>query len=453
MPSRPNPGGLPLAVMSAEGYVPFPPFADWASLPVDTTVFDGYAAILDRLKASSDPATVERAIRTATRLAAIDTGAIEGLYEVDRGFTMTVAVEGAAWEAAIDAREPVVRRSFEDALAAYDYVLDIATGRTEISTKAIREIHAIICAGQDEYRVLTAVGWQEHPLPRGEYKSLPNNPTRTATGQRHCYAPPSDTPAEMDRLVAELRRPEFVAAHPILQAAYAHYSFVAIHPFTDGNGRVSRALASAYLYRRPGVPLVIFADQKDEYIDALEEADGGRAERFVRFIGDRLADIIGIVEVSREPATPPIRTSLASLRETLVGTRGLSGIERMTLAVRIEAAVVAEIEDQRESLSLPAGLEMTVDSWDVDGWDGLLQHMIQVRALGETVGRVIHTSYSEASLTGPRFALEAPGSAALLLELRDVYPVFGRVFSIKLRTWVERLLSELLAELDDQTRR
>jgi Fic family protein len=163
-----------LAVTSTEGYVPFPPFADWASLPLDTTVFDGYAAVLDRLKASSDPAALDHAVRTATRLAAIDTGAIEGLYEVDRGFTMTVAVEGAAWETAIDARASRSSAAFEDALAAYDYVVDIATGHTEITTKAIREIHEIICAGQDRYRVLTAVGWQEHPLPRGEYKTVPN---------------------------------------------------------------------------------------------------------------------------------------------------------------------------------------------------------------------------------------------------------------------------------------
>lgn len=75
------------------------------------------------------------------------------------------------------------------------------------------------------------------------------------------------------------------------EPAYAHCAFVAVHPFADGNGRVARALASAYLYRRPGVPLVIFADQKDEYLDALEETDSGNAQRFVHFVADRLADL------------------------------------------------------------------------------------------------------------------------------------------------------------------
>jgi Fic family protein len=46
----------------------------------------------------------------------------------------------------------------------------------------------------------------------------------------------------MERFVREISSPEFAAAHPIIQAAFAHYVLVAIHPFADGNGRVARAL-------------------------------------------------------------------------------------------------------------------------------------------------------------------------------------------------------------------
>jgi Fic family protein len=445
--------------MSTEGYAPFPPFTDWASLPIDTTVFDGYAAILDRLKASSDPQALDRAVRTATRLAAIDTGAIEGLYEVDRGFTMTVAVEGAAWEAAIDAREPVVRRSFEDALAAYDFVLDIATGRTEISTKAIREIHAIICAGQEQYRVLTAVGWQEHPLPRGEYKTRPNSPTNLATGRTHLYAPPSDTPAEMDRLVGELRSPGFLAAHPVLQAAYAHYAFVAIHPFADGNGRVSRALASAYLYRHPGVPLVIFADQKDGYIDALEETDRGRPQRFVRFVAERLADIVGIVEVAESrPAAPPVQTSLASLRDLMQERRGYLSTRDKTLAAdRIQGAAVAELEKQIGDLALPDGVEVGVMDWTNGGpaalgVGSLSDHLLSASADGVTVGRHLHTRFEDQRGGDTMFFLEADATE-LRIDLRDAQPILTRVLSIKLQAWADGILAGLLAELDRETRR
>jgi Fic family protein len=454
------------------GYAPFPVFAEWAALRVETEVFNRYAAVLDRLKETTEPARLERAVRTATRLAAIDTGAIEGLYDVDRGFTMTVAVEAAAWEAAIEAREPVVRRSFEDALRAYDFVLDLATTRTEISAKAIREIHATICASQEKYRVLTSVGWQEHPLPAGEYKSLPNNPTRTSTGRRHFYAPPSDTPAEMDRLVRQLRSPEFLDAHPILQASYAHYAFVRIHPFADGNGRVARALASVYLYRRPGVPLVIFADQKDEYIDTLEAADAGDGQPLARFVEDRVADIIGIIEVATaRPDVPPATASLASLRELYAGEPGLSRDDVNAIAARIVDAAAEELHQQLAAGGLPALVHVSVDRMGLGpyDWRSFRDAVRQLPGAYEFAGpysavatlQVLSGVAAQVRLapailsTGqnvPLFALVTTSGQALAVHLREVHPVLSGVFLAKLKAWVDAVASELLARFDQAAR-
>lgn len=278
------------------------------SLPVDRETFERLAAVLEELRARPDAGPLTRAVETATRAAAIDTGAIEGMYEVDRGFTLTVAVGTAAWEKVIAAREPIVRRSFEDALRAYDFVLDLATTRTEIGEKAIREIHQLICDGQETYRVVTSLGWQERPLPKGEYKDTPNNPTSRRTGEVHAYASPIDVPAEMHRLGDELRSDAFAAASPVLQSAYAHYAFVAVHPFADGNGRVARALASVFLYRRPGLPLVFTA-------------------------------------------------SLASLRETFLTKEGLPLDELDRLGRTIREAAKTEIKERLAALDLPPGVE------------------------------------------------------------------------------------------------
>ena len=337
-------------------YRPFPPFSEWAGVAVDEPTFEGYAAALNELRAGPGAEALTRAVEFATRAAAIDTGAIEGLYEVDRGFTFTVARGVAAWEKVIAAREPVVRRSFEDALQAYDFVLDLATTRTDVSEKAIREIHELICASQEKYRVVTSVGWQDRPLPKGEYKDTPNNPTSRLTGEIHAYAPPIDVPVEMRRLVDELRSPAFAAAHPMLQAAYAHYAFVMIHPFADGNGRVARALASVYLYRRPGVPLVIFADQKEAYLDGLEEADEGRPHYFVRFVQDRVIDVIGLVQVSAESEGDPGTAGLASLREALASAESKSDRELDAMARRLLAAASQELSEQAAALELPPGI-------------------------------------------------------------------------------------------------
>src|SRR5262245_30523177 len=138
----------------------------------------------------------------------------------------------------------------------------------------IRRLHEEICAPQDNYTVQTELGKQERQLSKGEYKREPNH-VLTVDGQWFAYAPPSDTPAEMERFVAELNSQAFLTAAPPVQAAYAHYAFIRIHPFMDGNGRVARALATLYLTRCYGVPLLILLDQKSLYLAALRAADAG----------------------------------------------------------------------------------------------------------------------------------------------------------------------------------
>jgi Fic family protein len=276
-------------------YRPFPSFAAWAELEINDAVYDPYADLLASARAGAAPTAMTAAVDRATRFAAIDTGAIEGLYEVDRGFTRTVATEAAAWAALATTRGDQVKNAIYDALDAYELVLDLATRSERLTEVSIRGLHEVICRSQETYAVYTAAGRQEHPLPRGEYKRFPNNPTNLRSGEIHDYAPPVDTPAEMHRLVRELSSPGFEAAHPVLQAAYAHYAFVCVHPFADGNGRVARALASAYLYRSPGVPLLIFADQKDPYIDVLEVVDAGDPRGFVHFMLQRVLDVIDLI--------------------------------------------------------------------------------------------------------------------------------------------------------------
>lgn len=78
---------------------------------------------------------------------------------------------------------------------------------------------------------------------------------------------------------------------PILaQAAIAHAQFESIHPFTDGNGRIGRALISAILRRRGltgrvTVPVasVMLADT-GRYFDRLTDYRAGDADGFVEYV-------------------------------------------------------------------------------------------------------------------------------------------------------------------------
>ena len=76
---------------------------------------------------------------------------------------------------------------------------------------------------------------------------MPNH-VKTPTGEIHYYATPEETPAKMEELMNWLRgHQEKHDLHPIIVAAIFHHRFVSIHPFDDGNGRMSRLLMNLLL--------------------------------------------------------------------------------------------------------------------------------------------------------------------------------------------------------------
>ncbi|WP_159433623.1 Fic family protein [Agrococcus sp. Marseille-P2731] len=326
-------------------YTPFPSFGTWLERNFESTVVDRYAVQHEALKSEVTAEQAAEAARIATTWAAVNTGAIEGLYQVDRGFTYSVAVSSVAWQEIKLQKGESVAEHIADAVRAYDYVLDAATGAHPVTQLWFRELHEIVTASQDAYTVITGVGPQEQALPKGKYKEHPNNPLRLEDGVIHSYAPPGDTPPEMARLVEELTGEKFRRAHPVLQAAYAHYAFVCIHPFADGNGRVARAVASLYLYRSYSLPLVIFADQKADYIDALEAADEGQPELFVRFISERVIDTVGMVrDQTLTAAVPDVEQQIEALRPLLLGEAGLPHQEIDSITLRLIEVFRAALE-------------------------------------------------------------------------------------------------------------
>ena len=345
-------------------------------------LWNRFAASLEERRKAATPEALKASIDVAIRAAALDTGAIEGLYTVDRGFTMTVAVQGLAWEQMIEERGADVRQLFEAQLAAYELVLDAATHKLPITEAWIRALHETLCAPQKTYRVLTSGGWQEHELPKGRYKSQPNH-VRLKDGTFHAYAPVAQVSTEMHRLVEQLRSPEFEAAHPVLQASWVHYAFVAIHPFADGNGRVARALASVYFYRTPSIPFLVFANQKPAYLDALHEADLGHLRPLLVFFRDRGIDTIQLVSEN-------LRTGEAVAKE-----------------LRLLASRLADyLQERCPSRSFKVNVEILSSSSPF------------------------------------QFRVEAPrGDDQLDIRLEDVHPELSEILKLRLDSWIQRQLA------------
>lgn len=156
-----------------------------------------------------------------------------------------------------------------------------------LTEKDIRELNQIILVKSFWKDAITPDG---HPTRRqimvGSYKTQPNS-VRLPNGELFEYTAPQEVPIKMQELM-EWYRDEQTALHPVTLAAMFHYKFVCIHPFDDGNGRVSRLLMNYVLLAHKLPPVVIKSSDKQNYLHALHLADTGQYEAFIRYIAQQV---------------------------------------------------------------------------------------------------------------------------------------------------------------------
>lgn len=95
----------------------------------------------------------------------------------------------------------------------------------------------------------------------------------------HYEAPPSDrVPGEMDKFLEWASQ---TCEDPVVCAAVAHLWFVTIHPFDDGNGRISRTIADYFLSKTDGAGGRFYSmsaeilREKKSYYEVLESSQKG----------------------------------------------------------------------------------------------------------------------------------------------------------------------------------
>jgi len=202
---------------------------------------------------------------------------------------------------------------------------------------------------------------------RGRYKTVPNhleafNAEGRSLGVVFETASPFDTPRRMEELVrwtAEALESE--EHHPLLVIAVFVVRFLAIHPFQDGNGRLSRAVTTLLLLRS-GYGYVPFSslervveENKDHYyrtlrraqatLDRSEEGLGEWISYFLRCLVRQKNSLAKKVELEQKlTSIPPLAAELLDIvrrrdRLTIRDAVTATGANRNTLKVHLRKLV------------------------------------------------------------------------------------------------------------------
>ncbi|MGD9157786.1 MAG: Fic family protein [Desulfobacteraceae bacterium] len=176
---------------------------------------------------------------------------------------------------------------------------------------------------------------------RGGYKKLPNHVEAFAENGKSLgiifeTASPFDTPFKMSDLIQwyieELKREDL---HPLLIIAIFLVNFSAIHPFQDGNGRLSRILTtlmllkSGYTYAPYSSLERIIEDNKDQYYLSLRRSqstlytDNSMLNEWILFFLGSLRKQVTILESKIE--TERIITEVPPLSQEILRIAGQHG--------------------------------------------------------------------------------------------------------------------------------
>jgi hypothetical protein len=163
---------------------------------------------------------------------------------------------------------------FTQSAALFDYTMDFAVRKKNCSHEWICGLHSLIAGDPSG---------EGTEFPIGNYRRSTTRIVRLS--EYSVYGSPAALiRSEMTQYFNELSTQLFRNAHPVLQASYAHYAIVAIHPFADGNGRIARWLAFSFIYRANSIPVLSLEGNRVKYLAALRAADQGEFDPFITLV-------------------------------------------------------------------------------------------------------------------------------------------------------------------------
>ncbi|CNH29220.1 Fic family protein [Yersinia massiliensis] len=208
-------------------------------------------------------------------------------------------------------------------LGASDPTSDRSDGLADIMLDAINECHADLTLErlyQWHEWLFPNDSWALNPIKAGQLRG--NEPMQVVSGRMgkeriHFEAPPRDVlSVELEQFIDWFNVSHLDnAVDPLIRAAMAHFWFVTLHPFEDGNGRITRALTDMALSQvdRQSIHLyamsVAILENREGYYAILEKCQRGSLD-----ITPWLVWFVTTLEQSLDQASEGIRATLAKNR-------------------------------------------------------------------------------------------------------------------------------------------
>jgi Fic family protein len=141
------------------------------------------------------------------------------------------------------------------------------------------------------HEMITVQSDQDHNIP-GRFRTFEVHVGSPELGGVHYGAPAKKLKGLMDQFIVFVNSKKIAAQHPVIRALLAHFFLVTIHPFGDGNGRVSRLVEAGILFQGGynvhgfyGLSNYFYLN-KDRYMTLLQESRQGapfQVTAFLRF--------------------------------------------------------------------------------------------------------------------------------------------------------------------------
>lgn len=177
-----------------------------------------------------------------------------------------------------------------DLKRAYDYVKDNIAKKSPVTVDFLKQLSAMVMRNTGS-SYTTALG--SFDSSNGDLRLVNVSAGRGGKSYLNYQKVPQRLEDFCDWLNDERQKDHPDAASVYVLSFEAHYRLVSIHPWVDGNGRISRLLMNMIQMENGVLPSILKKENKAKYIEALAMSqDEEDSSIFVKFMMESMIDFI-----------------------------------------------------------------------------------------------------------------------------------------------------------------